>query len=485
MKRLEPLIFEKSSAGRTGYSFSNGEGSLKTASELLDKSLLRDDIEGFPEVSEVDVVRHYTRLSQLNHGVDTGFYPLGSCTMKYNPKINEDMARLEGFAGCHPYMPEDRVQGSLELMYCLQESLKEIAGFEAVSLQPAAGAHGELLGMLLIRACLTDRGNPRKVVLIPDSAHGTNPSSASIAGYSTKEIKSNEKGMVSISDLKEHLNEDVAAMMVTNPNTLGVFEANIKQIADLLHENGSLLYCDGANLNALMGKHRPGDAGVDVLHMNLHKTFSTPHGGGGPGAGPVGVNSTLAPFLPVPVVAKKDGRFFLNYDIPKSIGRVRAFYGNFGILVRAMCYILSMGAEGLKKATETAVLNANYIRKELEGIYHLQYDTETLHEAIFSDKFLQEYHIATMDVAKRLMDYGFHPPTVYFPLIVKGAIMIEPTETEPLSEIDAFISAMKKIAEEAKTNPEKLHDAPLSTPIKRLDEVKAAKDSILRWVKED
>lgn len=478
----EPLIFEISAKGKRAFSLPKLDVPLRK--EILQKLPVREDIEGFPQVSEVEVVRHFTRLSQTNYCIDTGFYPLGSCTMKYNPKVNEKVASLSEFASSHPYAPQDLVQGNLEVLKKLEELLSEITGMDAITLQPAAGAHGELLGMMLIHACLEARGNPRKQVLIPDSAHGTNPSSAHICGYYVQEIKSNEKGTIDLSDLARAMTEDVAALMITNPNTLGIFEADIKKIAEIVHSKGGFVYMDGANLNALTGISRPGDMGVDVIHLNLHKTFSTPHGGGGPGAGPVGVKREFEPFLPVPIIEKKGEKYVLNYDRLKTIGRVRSFYGNFLVSLKAFAYILSLGPEGLKEIAEIAVLNSNYIRKSLEKEYHLKYETPTLHECVFSDKFQKEFGVQNIDIAKRLIDYGLHPPTMSFPLIVHGALMIEPTETESKRDLDLFIEAMKDIAKEAKENPEILKSAPHVSYVRRLDETTAARNPILRWTEE-
>jgi len=476
----EKLIFDHSDPGRKGYSLPK----LDVPAATLPAILVRKEVAGFPEVSEVDVVRHFTRLSTWNYGVDSGFYPLGSCTMKYNPKVNEKAARLDGFANCHPYTPEALSQGSLAMMFDLQEALAEISGFAAVTLQPAAGAHGELAGMLMIRAWHEAKGNKRTKVLIPDTAHGTNPATAALCGYDVVPIESKGAGVLTAETVAEFMSDDVAALMVTNPNTLGLFESDIKKICDIVHQGGGLVYCDGANLNALMGIARPGDMGIDVMHFNLHKTFSTPHGGGGPGAGPVGVTAALEPFLPTPVIAKDGERYRLETDRPQSIGRLRSFYGNFGVLVRAWSYILTLGATGLKRASQMAVLNANYIRARLESVYDLPHKHRSLHEVVFSDKDL-ENDCHTLDVAKRLIDYGFHPPTIYFPLVVKGAIMVEPTETESMEILDEFCDAMIAIAEEAKTNPELLHDAPRLTRIKRLDETSAARQPCLCWLPEE
>ena len=477
----EPLIFELGAPGKKASLLPPLDVPEKKG--LLGGVPLRRDIDGFPEVSEPEVVRHFTRLSQKNYCVDLGLYPLGSCTMKYNPKINEKLSGLPAFAGSHPNAPADLVQGNLEVLKLLETWLSEIAGLPAFTLQPAAGAHGELAGMMIIRAALEARGNPRKHVLIPDSAHGTNPSSAHICGYTVKEIKSNEDGMIDPASLEKEMTDEVAALMVTNPNTLGVFESDICRIAEIVNARGGLVYMDGANMNALTGIVRPGDMGVDVLHINLHKTFSTPHGGGGPGSGPVGVTEELAPYLPVPVIVEKEGRFALDFDRPKSIGRIRSFYANFSVVVRALCYILSLGPRGIREIAEYSVLNANYIRKNLEADYHLKYTASSMHECVFSDKFQKEFGISNLDIAKRLIDYGVHPPTMSFPLIVHGALMIEPTETESKRDLDLFIEAMKSIAREAREDPALLKSAPHVTYVRRLDEVAAAKTPVLRWEK--
>ncbi|MBI5967028.1 MAG: aminomethyl-transferring glycine dehydrogenase subunit GcvPB [Deltaproteobacteria bacterium] len=477
----EPLIFEQGAKGRKGYSLPKLDVERIGSESVWPRKLIRQELEGFPEMSEVEIVRHFTRLSQWNYGVDSGFYPLGSCTMKYNPKINEDLARLPGFAGAHPYQPEETSQGALRLMYDLERFLCEISGMDQVSLQPSAGAQGELTGMLMIRAYLTDRGSPRKKVLVPDTAHGTNPASSSLCGYQVMQVKSNERGVLSPQAIEEVMDEDVATLMITNPNTLGLFEEHICQVADIVHQKGGQIYCDGANLNALMGLTRVGEMGVDVLHFNLHKTFSTPHGGGGPGAGPVGVKSHLADYLPVPMIIKGGDRFQFNYDRLKSIGKVRSFYGNFGVLVRAYAYILSLGAEGLRRASLIALLNANYIRAKLKDHYHLPYDLPCMHECVFSDRWQSKHGVTALDIAKRLMDYGFHPPTIYFPLVVHGALMIEPTESETKETLDQFIEAMVRIAEEAEAQPNLLREAPHKTKISRLDEVLANRKPKLRW----
>jgi len=475
----EPLIFEISAEGKRAFEFPKLD--VPEKKEPLNNLPLRKDIKGFPQVSEIEVVRHLTRLSQTNFCIDTTFYPLGSCTMKYNPKVNEKVAQLQSFLFSHPYAPQDLIQGNLEILKSAEEFLCEITGMDALTLQPAAGAHGELVGMMLVHACLKDRGNPRKVVLIPDSAHGTNPSSAHICGYRVQEIKSNEKGTIDLAGLDRQMTEDVAALMITNPNTLGVFESDILKIAEIVHAKGGLLYMDGANLNALVGKFRPGDMGVDIIHLNLHKTFSTPHGGGGPGAGPVGVKKYLGPYLPIPVVEKGPAGYIFNSNRPKSIGRVRSFYGNFLVLIKALAYILSLGAEGLKEIAEIAVLNSNYLRKSLEDVYYLKYSAPTLHECVFSDKFQKENGVQNIDIAKRLVDYGLHPPTMSFPLIVPGALMVEPTETESKRDLDAFIEAMRKIAQEARETPEIVKSAPQASYVRRLDETSAARNPVLRW----
>jgi glycine dehydrogenase subunit 2 len=477
----EGLIFEKSSPGKKAWALPPLDVPEVDAAKLLGAAA-RADLGNMPEVSEIEIIRHFTRLSTWNYGVDTGLYPLGSCTMKYNPRINEVVSRLEGLANVHPYQPERISQGALKVLKLLSDCLIEITGMDAVTLQPAAGAHGELMGILLIRAYLESQGNPRKKILIPDSAHGTNPATAAIAGYSVENLKSNAAGMVDIPSLLAQTNEDVAALMITNPSTIGVYESELRKVSEILHAKGALLYMDGANMNALVGKARPGDNGVDVMHLNLHKTFSTPHGGGGPGAGPVVCRKILEPFLPVPVIVNNpDGTLGFNYDRPQSVGRVRAFYGNFGMLVRALAYILANGPNGLLQTTEDAVLNANYIRKKLEPHYELPFQTPTLHEVVFSDHKQNAKGIKTGDIAKRLIDYGFHPYTVSFPMIVHGALMIEPTESESKEELDLFIDAMRSIAEECENTPQVVLDAPHTTRISRLDEVTAARKPVLRW----
>lgn len=478
----EGLLFDRSSAGRIGVTLPAAGVDEAPLEELLPDGLLRSEIDGMPELSEVDVVRHFTRISRKNYALDLGLYPLGSCTMKYNPRINEDMARLPGFAGSHPLQPADTVQGNLALFWAVEKALIALTGLDRVSLHPAAGAHGEFAGIVMARAALDARGERRKYVLIPDSAHGTNPASARFAGFEVKELLSNSQGTLDLADLEREMTDEVAALMLTVPNTLGVFENHIREIAEIVHGKGGFLYCDGANFNAFVGKARPGDMGVDVIHMNLHKTFTTPHGGGGPGAGPVGVSKELVPFLPVPTVERNEAGFFLDFDRPHSIGRIRSFHAQFGMLVRALTYIMSMGGDGLRQVAENAVLNANYVRKGLEGVYHLPYRSPSMHEVVFSDKIQhEEHHVTTLDIAKRLMDYGFHPPTIYFPLIVSGALMIEPTETVGRQELDDFVAAMNAIALEAAEEPELVRGAPYTTPVRRCDEARAARHPILRW----
>ena len=477
----EGLIFEKSSPGKTAYALPPLDVPDADPARLLGAQA-REDLGNMPEVSEIEIIRHFTRLSTWNYGVDTGMYPLGSCTMKYNPRVNEVVARTPELAESHPYQPEQVSQGALRIMQTLSEYLLEICGMDAITLQPAAGAQGELTGILMARAYLEAQGNPRKKVLIPDSAHGTNPATAAIAGYEVENLKSNAAGTVDLDALRAQLNEDVAALMLTNPNTLGLFETGICQIAGLLHEKGALLYMDGANMNALLGKVRPGDNGVDVMHLNLHKTFSTPHGGGGPGAGPVLCKRNLEPFLPVPVIAPAPGgKLRLSYERQHAIGRVRAFYGHFGIFVRALAFLMANGAEGLRQTAEDAVLGANYIRKKLEDCYLLPYASPCMHEVVFSDSRQAARGVHTGNLGKRLIDYGFHPYTVSFPLIVPGALMIEPTESEPKEELDLFIAAMRSIAEECEAAPDVVLNAPHHTRISRLDEVGAARRPVLRW----
>ena len=477
----EALIFEKSSPGKKAYKLPPLDVPEVDAHALLGEAA-REDLGYLPELSEIEIIRHFTRLSTWNYAIDLGMYPLGSCTMKYNPRVNEMVSRLEGIAEAHPYQPESLSQGSLKIIKLLQECLIEITGMDAITMQPAAGAHGEFTGILLARAYHQAQGSARRKIIVPDSAHGTNPATAALCGYEVENLPSNAHGMVDVSKLAQMVTNETAALMLTNPSTIGVFESEIHKIADVLHEKGALLYMDGANMNALVGKTRPGDFGVDVMHLNLHKTFSTPHGGGGPGSGPVACKKILEPFLPTPVVVEgADGMLRFDYDRPQSVGRVRMFYGNFGMFVRALAYILANGPDGLRQTTEDAVLNANYIRKKLEGYYELPYPTPSMHEVVFSDRKQQAKGLKTGDLAKRLIDYGFHPYTVSFPLIVPGALMIEPTESESKEELDLFIDAMQQIAREAEENPELILNAPHSTRISRLDETTAARKPILRW----
>lgn len=486
MKESEafPLIFERSRAGRVGYRFPALDVPARPVEELLEPGLLRRSPPPLPEVSEVDVMRHYVNLSRRNYGVDLGFYPLGSCTMKYNPKLNEEAAALPGFRLLHPLQPERSVQGILELMHHLLGLLCQITGMAWGTLQPFAGAHGEFAGMRLLRACFERRGQRgRRKVLVPDSAHGTNPASARLAGFEVVELASDARGLVSVDALRPHLDGSLAGIMMTNPNTLGLFERDVGRIAELVHGAGGLLYYDGANLNAIVGRARPGDMGFDVVHLNLHKTFSTPHGGGGPGAGPVLVAPELVPFLPVPDIVRQAEGYRLDYDRPHSIGRLAGFYGNVAVMVRAYAYILSMGAEGLARVAELAVLNANYLKERLKSLYPLPYEALCKHEFVLSARALKErYGVGALDIAKRLLDFGIHPPTVYFPLIVAEALMIEPTETESRETLDAFVEAMIRIRREMEQEPERLREAPTRTPVGRIDEVLAAKHPVLRWV---
>ena len=472
------LLFETGSPGRSAFDWPSDDGK---GSGKIPAALLREEISGFPELGELEVLRHFTRLSQRNFSIEGQFYPLGSCTMKYNPKVNEVVARLPGFALIHPYAPAALLQGAMELLHELERMLAEISGMDHISLQPSAGAQGELTGLMLIRAYLAEQGNPRSKIIVPDTAHGTNPASSTLCGYDVIQVSSNAQGVIDAATVQKVMNEDVAAIMITNPNTLGLFEQNIEAVAEAVHAKGGLVYLDGANLNALMGIAKPGDMGVDVLHMNLHKTFSTPHGGGGPGAGPVAVKERLGDYLPVPRLIKQDDRFDWLENSPKTIGRVRSFFGNFGVLVRAYTYILSLGGDGLEEASRMALLNANYLRKKLEKHYQIAYNEPCMHECIFTDRLQHKNGVSTLDIAKRLLDYGFHPPTIYFPLVVSGALMIEPTESETPETLDGFVAAMLAIAEEAKERPEIVKTAPHSTPVGRLDEARAARKPVLRW----
>ncbi len=470
----EDLLWEKGSKGRCGFSLPESD----VASSSLPKELCREELD-FPHLSELEVVRHFTRLSQWNFAVDIGMYPLGSCTMKYNPKTNERQASLPGFSKAHPLLPDFLSQGALQLLYELQGFLSEITGLPAVSLQPAAGAHGELAGMLITHAYHQNLGRRPSKILIPDTAHGTNPASAALCGFKPVKVASGPNGILLVEDVAALMDEDTAGIMVTNPNTLGLYEQNLVEIAEVVHRKGGVVYCDGANMNALMGQVRIADLGVDVVHLNLHKTFSTPHGGGGPGAGPIAVSKELEPYLPIPRVVTNGSQYIFQDDFPQSIGRLHTHYGHFGVLVRAYSYILSLGPENIKKVSQLAVLNATYLKEKLKGILHLAYDRPCMHECVFSDQKQQALGVSTLDMAKRLIDYGFHPPTIYFPLVVPGAIMIEPTETESKEELDNFISAFHEIVQEAQENPEQLHEAPVRSKVRRLDETAAARKPCL------
>ncbi len=477
-----PVIFELSTPGRVGSSYPEPDVPVRPLEQLLPADQIREEAAALPEVSELDVVRHYTRLSHRNFSIDEGFYPLGSCTMKYNPKIHEDAARLSGFSRLHPYVPEEDAQGALQVMWELDQMLAELSGMDRVTFQPAAGAHGELTGMLMIRAYVEARGEQRTRVLVPDSAHGTNPATAAMAGYQVVTVKSDARGNMDVRALREVMDDSVAAIMLTNPNTLGLFEEHIVEVQELVHSRGGQMYLDGANFNAVLGITRPGDQGFDVMHMNLHKTFTTPHGGGGPGAGAVGVKAHLVPFLPAPVVEKEGDRFRLDDERPRSIGKIRAFYGNFGNLVRAYTYLRSMGAEGLRQVAEMSVLNANYMLARLREHFDLPYDRLCKHEFVLAGtRQKRQFGVSTRDMAKRLLDYGFHAPTIYFPLIVEEAIMIEPTETESKRTLDEFADAMIRIAREAQETPDLVRGAPHRTAVTRLDEVHAARQPDLRW----
>ncbi len=459
----------------------------KDSDQPIPEDLCREDIPKFPNLSEMEVVRHFTRISELNFGIDHGFYPLGSCTMKYNPKVNEKVAAEEGFNRLHPLVGEKHSQGALEVMYKLQEALMAITGMKGCTLHPAAGAHGELVGVKMINAYHRHKGNKtRNVILIPDSAHGTNPASAALSNLKVKTVKSNDKGMIDLDELDKVMDENVAALMITVPNTLGIYEEHIVEISKLVHDRGGLVYCDGANLNAVVGKVNIAAMGVDCMHINLHKTFSTPHGGGGPGAGPVVVSEKLLDYLPVPVVRFRDGIYSLDHFVPRSVGRFRAFHGNFGMLVRALCYIYAFGKEHIAEISEGAVLNANYVKAKLKKHFHLPYDSPTLHEAVFTDKIqMKENEVSTLDIAKRLMDFGIHPPTIYFPLVVRGALMIEPTESESKGTLDYFVETMAHIAKEAKDAPKKVKEAPHRLGVGRFDETTAAREPVLTWNKKN
>ncbi len=483
MRRSAALIFELSRPGRLALDLPQPDVPVQNVETLIPGSFLRSEPAALPEVSQLDLVRHFTELSQRTFGVDSGFYPLGSCTMKYNPKVNEDVAALPAWSGLHPLEDYRDAQGALQLMFELQQMLGEISGMDAVTLQPVAGAHGELTGLKLIRAYHRHRGEENRIrVIVPDSAHGTNPATVSVCGMETVEIRSHPDGAIDLDALRAAVNEDTAALMLTNPSTLGLFEKNICAVTEIVHAAGGLVYYDGANANAIMGLTRPGDMGFDVIHFNLHKTFSTPHGGGGPGAGPVGVKKILEPFLPIPVVTQAaDGTYCFVQDRPLSIGRMHSFYGNFGILIRAYAYILTMGAAGLRQVSEDAVLNANYCLARLRDVYHAPFDRHCMHECVLTSQKQNPQGIRTLDIAKRLLDYGVHPPTIYFPLIVAEALMIEPTETESKETLDAFVEIMRRIAQEAAENPDLIHQAPTTTVVGRLDEAAAARKPNLRW----
>ena len=479
---MNKLIFEKHVAGSNPFSLPDIKITAADIKATIPEQFLRHEETALPEVSEIEAVRHFTELSTRAYGVDSGFYPLGSCTMKYNPKINEWAARLPGFAGLHPYQPEDTVQGALQLYYEMQEMLAEITGMDSFTLQPAAGAHGEMVGVMLIKAYHQHRQDYKRTkMMVPDSAHGTNPATSNVVGFDVIEVKSNSRGLVDLDDLRAKMNDEVAGLMLTNPNTLGLFEEDIQDIAAIVHEGGGLLYYDGANLNGIMGVARPGDMGFDAVHVNLHKTFGTPHGGGGPGSGPVGVKSILAEFLPKPLVVKKDDNYGFDYDRPLSIGKVKNFYGNFAVIVKAYTYIKSLGGAGLKEACQLAVLNANYLRHQMRDSYHIPQDRLCKHEFVASSKKQSGQGVTTLDIAKRLIDYGYHPPTIYFPMIVHEAIMIEPTETESKERLDSFVQTMQTIAQEAVENPDLVINAPHKAVIKRVDEVTAARKPVLKW----
>ena len=480
---VDKTIFEYSSPGRVGVSLPKSDVPAKPVDQYVGAENLREELP-LPELSQVDVIRHFTRLSCANYSVDVGFYPLGSCTMKYNPKINEEVASLPGFADLHPYADESLAQGVLKALYDTQEFIKTITGFDAVTLQPAAGAQGEFTAMMIFKRHHERTGqSQRHIVIVPDSSHGTNPATAARCGYGILKVPSGPDGLVDLDALRSELSDETAAVMLTNPNTLGLFEARIEEISAMVHEAGALLYCDGANMNAVMGWYRPGDNGFDAMHLNLHKTFSTPHGGGGPGSGPVAVKKYLEPYLPVPNIAVRDGHYFLDYDRPDSIGRVHGFYGNVAIVLRAYAYILSLGADGLKAVSENAVLNANYLLSKIKSAYDVPYGNRCMHEFVASAAKQKELGVKALDIAKRLIDFGFHPPTIYFPLIVPEALMIEPTETESIETLDAFAEAMLAIAREVETEPDIVRSAPHDTPVKRLDEVTAARNPVLRYVR--
>lgn len=474
------LIFEKNTPGQSAVSLPEEDTNKISIDKLLPKSRLRKNL-NLPSINETDLVRHYTQLSNRNFGVDQGFYPLGSCTMKYNPKVNEDMANLSGFTQIHPLSNDKDIQGALQLYYELEQYLKEITGFAAVSLQPAAGAHGEATGVMLMQAYYKDKNEERDKILIPEAAHGTNPASSALCGFEVIVIKTNNQGELDLNDLTSKMDGKTVGLMLTNPNTLGIFEQEIEKICQIVHKKGGLVYCDGANMNSMLGITRPGDQGFDLIQLNLHKSFSTPHGGGGPGSGPICVNQKLVPYLPLPLIKKRGNQYYRDYGHKKSIGKVKAFMGNFGVIVKAYAYIRALGAKGLKRAGQHCVLNANYLRVRLKQYFDLPFDRICMHECVFSDKKQQQYGVSTLDMAKRLLDYGYHAPTIYFPMIVHGAIMIEPTETESKRTLDEFIGVMIIIADECKHSPEVVKNAPHNMPVTRVDEISAARNPNLKW----
>ncbi len=478
----EKLIYELSKKGKVGIDVPALDVPDVDVDSAIPSNLVRKGEMELPEVSEVDVVRHFTALSRINYGVDNGFYPLGSCTMKYNPKVNEDVARIDKLVDIHPYQEDSDVQGSLSLLWEARNYLLEITGMDEMTFQPAAGAHGELTGTLIARKYFEVKGEKRTTIVVPDSAHGTNPASAAMAGFKVVEVKSDKDGCVDIQELKRVVNEDVAMLMLTNPNTLGLFELHIEEMADIIHSVGGLLYYDGANLNAIMGVSRPGDMQFDIVHLNLHKTFSTPHGGGGPGGGAICVKGLLRDYLPSPLLAEREGKYYWRYDVPYTIGRIRAFYGQYNVVLKALAYIKRMGPEGLRQASQLAVLNANYLKEKLKKYYELPYDRMCKHEFVLSgERHKEKYGVSTLDIAKMLLDYGVHPPTIYFPLIVHEAIMIEPNETETKETLDRFVDIMKEIDEISRKKPERVQNAPYNTPVRRLDNVKAAREPVLKW----
>ena len=477
-------IFEISKKGRKAYTLPKSDTPGDFLSSFPSKYRRQKTLK-LPEVSEIDAVRHWTELSSLNYHIDRGFYPLGSCTMKYNPKVNEETASLPGFTEIHPFQSPLTVQGALRMMYELKQMMSEITGLPAVTFQPVAGAHGEITGLMLARAYFNNKGENRKIVLVPDSAHGTNPASSTLSGFEPEKLSSNDRGLINIDELKEKMNENVAVLMLTNPNTLGLFESELKKIVEIVHQKGGLLYLDGANLNALLGIIIPGQVGFDIVHLNLHKTFSTPHGGGGPGGGGLAVTEDIKPFLPVPLVEKNENGFYLDYNYPLSIGKIHSFFGNFNVLVKTYTYLLMLGNTGLKRISENAIINSNYLKESLKDSFELPYKQAAMHEFVLSGSKQLKFGVKTLDMAKRLLDMGFHAPTIYFPLIVHEALMIEPTETESKETLDSFIAAMKQIATEAEENPEKLKEAPVTTPVRRLDEVKAARELNVRHIWSD